>query len=128
MIIALDYDETYTADKDLWDEFISQSVHRGHEVVLATYRHPVHDYNTDFDHLKNMAIKCYFTDGKAKKQFLEDLGVTVNVWIDDRPKTVYEDSAWGVDSPELHAWRKDNELTAKGEPRVHLDAIVNRIP
>lgn len=111
MRLALDFDATYTLDPYFWDRFIKFSKDNGHEVVLATYRHEVHDAHTLLDNLKHF-IPVYFTDGKAKKPFLEALGITVDVWIDDRPLTILEDSAWGVDSPELAAWREANKAVA----------------
>jgi len=107
MRIALDFDATYTLDPRMWEEFISLSVQHGHTIILATYRHEVHDAHPLIDELKKI-IPVYFTDGKAKKPFLEALGIVVDVWIDDRPMTIVEDSAWGQDSPELAAWREAN--------------------
>jgi hypothetical protein len=109
LIIALDFDDTYTANEKLWQAFILLCAYNKNiEVILCTYRHPVEDYDPRFDDLKRLGVQCYFTDGKAKKLFLEERGVSVNIWIDDRPKTVYEDSAWGQASPELAAWREAN--------------------
>jgi len=107
MRIALDFDATYTLDHELWDQFIRMAELRGVQVILATYRHEVHDAHPLIDSLKER-IPVYFTDGKAKKPFLEALGIVVDVWIDDRPMTILEDSAWGQDSPELAAWREAN--------------------
>lgn len=105
MRLALDFDATYTLQPVFWDEFIELAERAGNEVILATYRHEVHDAHPLIDALQ---IPVYFTDGKAKKPFLEALGVVVDVWIDDRPMTIIEDSAWGQDSPELAAWREAN--------------------
>ncbi len=105
MRLALDFDATYTLDPCFWDDFIGTAATYGHEVILATYRHEIHDAHPLIDDLD---IPVYFTDGKAKKPFLEALGITVDVWIDDRPMTIIEDSAWGQDSPELAAWRDAN--------------------
>lgn len=110
MIIALDFDETYTLDPDFWDEFICHSEAGGHKVILATYRHETLDADPLLDHLKDWEIECYFTDGKAKRPFLKDLGIEVDVWIDDNPFSITQDSAWKHDSPELHAWREANKL------------------
>jgi hypothetical protein len=108
LILALDFDDTYTANPELWDSFIILSQMCNTEVVIATYRHEVEDADPALDRIKRLGTRCYFTDGKAKKPFLEALGVNVNIWIDDRPQTVYMDSAWAQNSPELHAWREAN--------------------
>lgn len=109
MLIALDFDETYNKDPVLWDEFISTANALGSKVILATYRHETLDPDPLIDELKKW-IDCYFTDGKAKRPFLEALGIKVDVWIDDNPFSITQDSAWKHDSPELHAWREANIL------------------
>ena len=38
MLIALDYDETYTADPVLWDRFIGDANDHGHTVWIVTAR------------------------------------------------------------------------------------------
>lgn len=40
LLIALDYDKTYTADPVLWETFIAAAKHRGHSVIIATMRYP----------------------------------------------------------------------------------------
>lgn len=106
MIIALDFDKTYNIAPSFWDTFISMSKAGGHEVILATYRHEKYDWDPLMDDLD---IPMYFTDGKAKRPFLEELGINVDIWIDDNPYSIIDDSAWAPNSPELHAWRVENQ-------------------
>lgn len=35
---GLDYDDTFTADPDLWRQFVSDALRRGHAVVCVTGR------------------------------------------------------------------------------------------
>ena len=106
MIIALDFDKTYNIAPSFWDDFINTSRESGFEVILATYRHPTEDWDPLMDDLD---IPMYFTDGKAKRPFLEALGIIVDIWIDDNPHSIIDDSAWAPESPELHAWREANK-------------------
>lgn len=110
MIIALDFDDTYNKDPDTWDIIIDILDKRGHGVLMATYRHEELDYDPLFERLHDKDIRVTFTDGKAKRPFLEALGIKVDVWIDDNPFSITQDSAWTHDSPELHAWREANLL------------------
>lgn len=110
MIIALDFDETYNKDSDFWIDFIVLAENFGHKVIMATYRHETLDPDPLIDELIEGDIECYFTDGKAKRPFLKDLGIEVDIWIDDNPFSITQDSAWKHDSPELHAWREANKL------------------
>ena len=111
--LCLDYDHTYQGDTDLFDDIIFLFFNRGWNVILATYRHPTKDWHPDFDNLEAQGVKCYFTDGHAKKPFLEDLGIKVDIWIDDNPKAILEDSAWPHESPELNAWREEQRKLGK---------------
>jgi len=67
MILSLDYDCTYTRDKILWDSFIKQAKARGHTVLCVTARCEL------------------YGDGVEVK---EDLGICVQVWIEDQPSSV----------------------------------------
>ena len=112
MIIALDFDETYNLDPNLFDDIIGMFQQHGHQVILATYRHPELDYDPLFLRLERQGVKVYCTDGKAKRPFLAELGINPAVWIDDNPFSIIKDSAWKHDSPELHAWRIQKGLIA----------------
>ena len=112
MIIALDFDETYTKDPMLWNYLILGVNHdklKANKIIMATYRHEKLDYDPLFEILRVLGVDCYFTDGKAKKPFLQNLGIEVDIWIDDNPLSIMQDSAWKHDSPELHAWREENK-------------------
>ncbi len=110
MIIAIDFDSTYDTDPDFWDGFIFEALGKGKDVILATYRHEEYDAHPLLDHLRNnVGIQLYFTDGMAKRPFLEHQGVHVNIWIDDNPRSITDNSAWAPDSPELHAWRMEQQ-------------------
>ena len=61
MIIALDYDKTYTADPNLWDAFIKFAVFRGHKVICLTMRYSQEE-------IKIWGInEIHYTSRKAKK-------------------------------------------------------------
>jgi len=109
MKIALDYDGTYNRDKAFWTQFIENAHDREHEIFIVTYRHPELDHHEDFDLLKAwMKVETIFTDGNPKRAFCEELGHKFDIWIDDRPESVSEPSAWGPDDPRLAEWRENN--------------------
>jgi hypothetical protein len=111
MIVALDFDDTYNLDPEFWSSFIDLAENKGHQVILATYRHETLDWDPLMEDL-GKRIQMFFTDGKAKRPFLKDLGLEVDIWIDDNPFSITQDSAWKHDSPELHAWREANKEKA----------------
>lgn len=87
-IIALDYDETYTADKGLWDNFIEDCKNRGHEIYIVTARHGYNYQELLDDGLFSKTDGVYFTGHRAKRSFMYEQGIDVNIWIDDNPNAI----------------------------------------
>lgn len=108
MRIALDFDNTFTLDPNLWYCFIDDVLDRGGSVTIVTVRHPYWDAHPLLDELQKVGIVVIFTDGRAKKDFCAELGLEFDVWIDDRPQTILENSTWKHSSPDLRKWREDN--------------------
>ena len=61
MLIALDYDNTYTLDPTFWDGFIVVSKARGHNVIVATMRSQLEGYAVEYD-LKDKVDDIIFTN------------------------------------------------------------------
>lgn len=91
MNISVDFDDTYTRDPILWDEFINRALERGHQVYCVTAREP-NKINKEevYKSIGRLIGKnnCYFTDAMAKAKFMYDQGIDINVWIDDLPSNV----------------------------------------
>lgn len=88
MLIALDYDDTFTADPFLWLDFIGSAKKRGYRVMIVTSR----QFSTEAkeqirEAVGNVAI--VFTGGAAKRWYCENHGVDVpDIWIDDDPGSI----------------------------------------
>ena len=80
MLIALDYDKTYTADPELWDRFISDAQSRGHEVKILTMRYPS-------EPVEGLNIDVVYTGRKAKYG-----AIPANIYIDDTPQFLFQDA------------------------------------
>jgi hypothetical protein len=80
MLIALDYDKTYTADQALWDVFIQSAQDRGHTVKIVTMRSPD-------EAIFDAPVEVVYTSRKAKSTVVD-----AEIWIDDSPQWVYQDS------------------------------------
>lgn len=87
MLIAIDYDGTYTAYPELWDNFIRLARSRMHVVMIVTMR-------ADFEPVRLGATvdRVIYTDRKAKLPFLKRLNLTPQIWVDDRPDFILEDA------------------------------------
>lgn len=84
MLIALDYDKTYTADPELWDLLVQSAIGRGHEVVCVTMRFPHEEIA--------MPCEVLYTSRAAKAPFMAALGRVPAIWIDDSPHWIYQSS------------------------------------
>ena len=80
MIIALDYDKTYTADPTLWNGFIFAAKARKHDVKIVTLRTPNESIQVD-------GVEVIYTSRQAKMKH-----IAADIWIDDNPAWVYQDS------------------------------------
>jgi len=83
MLIALDYDETYTRDPELWQSFISLAHKMNHIVICTTMRYE-HE-SIDMCPSLLSRVKTIFTGRKAKREFLQSIGYIIDIWIDDKP-------------------------------------------
>ena len=84
MKIALDYDETFTADKELWTAFVRAARARGHSVTFVTFRFENLDrYGGNSDIMGDAAmlgIDVVFSGGRQKSHCFE-----ADIWVDDKP-------------------------------------------
>jgi len=88
MNIALDFDDTYTRDPVMWDDFIDTTKQRGHDIRIVTFRKknmsdPALDYLAQ-------KIPVIFTEYTQKRTFCNRLGWLVVVWIDDSPEFIVD--------------------------------------
>ena len=84
MNIALDFDDTYTRDPELWDQFISIARSRGHDIRVVTFRKSTMRDSA----LDNIGIPVIYTEFTQKRKFTNKLGWIVDVWIDDSPEFI----------------------------------------
>jgi hypothetical protein len=80
MLLALDYDNTYTQDPVLWDGFILAARSRGHAVKIVTMRYPSEPVEVP-------GVDVVYTSRQAKKHFM-----AADVWIDDTPAFIFQDA------------------------------------
>lgn len=85
MKIALDWDGTFTADKDLWKAFVTEAMYRGHEVAIVTARSEDRlGSNKELeDTAAHLFVPVVYTNGVQKQDVYG-----ADIWIDDRPDTV----------------------------------------
>lgn len=86
LTFGLDYDDTFTADPDLWRQFISTAQARGHQVVCVTARRTPPDFGREPRLPDSVPVVCA---GQAYKQHAAaKAGHHINIWIDDMPELI----------------------------------------
>jgi hypothetical protein len=91
MVIALDYDDTYTRDPEFWNMIIDLAQSRGHEVICVTMRYEKEGSQVIRD-LHQRVDQIIFTERQAKYEFVTKMGIMPSVWIDDSPWFILMDA------------------------------------
>ncbi|BDR25888.1 hypothetical protein RVBP17_0690 [Pseudomonas phage sp. 30-3] len=85
--IGVDYDDTISQDDNGWLSVLLALEHIGYRVVIVTYRNPT-CYPEDLQFLIDKGYKVYFTSQHAKRTYMENLGIDIDIWIDDSPESI----------------------------------------
>lgn len=87
MIIAIDFDQTFTSEPNMWAGIIELMNDYGHRVICVTCR-PEWD-TAGMDQIEKIigSDNIFFTDNMPKIEFMEER-CHVDIWIDDTPATV----------------------------------------
>jgi len=93
--LALDFDDTYTRDPEMWNEFIDLMHRNGHNVYCVTMRTQA-EGRTVKEVLGKRVDGIFFTARKAKRPYMFALGIRIDVWVDDEPGWILQDAADAV--------------------------------
>jgi hypothetical protein len=89
VIVAIDYDSTWTADPGLWETFAGMMRDRGHTLVLVTNRMDTALNRNEVIPKVGPHVKwVMFAGPTPKRDFAVSQGVHPQIWIDDNPQTV----------------------------------------
>ena len=89
MLIAIDFDQTLTADARLWREFCHIADQLGHRVICVTARRETEDNIDTIDDwmmVHGVRLPVYFSSLGSKIEYVARLGLKVDIWIDDDPR------------------------------------------
>ena len=97
VIIAIDYDETYTADTEFWLDVIKLGKSRGHKFICVTAR----THKDGMCDLLKSQCEIFCTNGLPKIQALYDMGQRLpQVWIEDMSHLLFAEGQ--VELPECY--------------------------
>ncbi len=83
-IIAIDWDNTFTAQPEFYSSLIHAYLQAGFEPIICTLRGQDHDdINDIYKTLATNKIRVFPTDGQLKRHYMQQKGISVNLWIDD---------------------------------------------
>lgn len=89
--IALDWDDTFTADPDGFKAIIRCFQSLGHTVTIVTLRDD-QDRDERMDELKDKYdVDVIFCAGQSKERVVRELGLHMNIWLDDNPRFITND-------------------------------------
>jgi hypothetical protein len=91
MLIAIDFDGTITEDIQCFYELKKTFEFYHHEIIIVTMRY-LEEEEYFLNRFKQEGIKVIYTGRKAKLDFLSNMNIFPDIWIDDNPKWIYEDS------------------------------------
>jgi hypothetical protein len=96
MDLALDWDDTFTADPAFFRSLITLARAFGHRPVIVTARWDRRMYSDPSRHwgdevrneIGNLDVPIVFAGEKWKREAAREAGFNCRVWIDDRPEAV----------------------------------------
>ncbi len=88
MLIAIDYDATWTQDPSFWRKFCRQATVAGHRVIMVTNRQGDSADVRELRVLRSCVCEIIFAQNGPKRRAARARGYRPHVWIDDNPKTV----------------------------------------
>ena len=88
--LAIDYDNTYTADPVLWQTIITDAIARGHQVVCVSARRATAANRRELETALPAGVRVLLSGGSPKAEFAKANGVTVDIWIDDKPEAIHQ--------------------------------------
>ena len=109
--IAIDYDETITKDTYAWSQIMQLMHNLGMKVYVVTYRNDRESFGLEYLMASDFIEKVVFTARNGKKAFCENLGIFIDIWVDDNPISITH-TLLGVDRNMNFMFCPDNMKTA----------------
>jgi hypothetical protein len=73
----------------MWQQFITLAHKCNHTVICVTLRY---DYeNEDMCKVLQDRLRVIYTGRQAKREFVKNLGIWIDVWVDDTPDFIVGD-------------------------------------
>lgn len=90
LTIAIDFDDTFTADPKLWTEVIQKIQERGHRIICVSARRDVLEHRQALQAVLPEKVPILLSYDVPKREFALKHGYDVDIWIEDTPEAVYQ--------------------------------------
>lgn len=88
--LAIDFDETYSADPEFFREIVELAKRHGHAPCIVSCRRNTVENHRIISEVVGGDLFIVLTDLNPKRQYMESLGYPVTWWLDDFPESVKE--------------------------------------
>ena len=85
--ISIDWDDTYTADPQLFSSMVADIKLSGHRVGVVTRRYDTQENRSEIESAESWDF-VVFAGSLNKRAAAESNGIAVDIWIDDKPATI----------------------------------------
>ena len=86
--ISIDWDDTYTADPETFAGIVEDLREAGHQVGVITRRYDTIENRIEISKAEAEFDFMLFAGAASKQEAAEAAGITVDIWIDDKPQTI----------------------------------------
>lgn len=86
--VAIDFDETFTADVEAWTEVIQSLQKYGHRVVCISARRNELSHQQELRKALPAGVDILLSYGTPKRLYAKSQGVLPDIWIDDMPEAI----------------------------------------
>lgn len=88
LTIAIDFDDTFTADVEFWTEWIYLARKYQHTVICVSARRDVIEHRQELRDSLPAGIPVLLSYDQPKHDYAKAQGYDVDIWIDDCPEAV----------------------------------------
>ena len=94
MIISIDFDDTFTRSPQAFTEVIQTLRDYGYFIICTSSRVDNRRNRLQLKEALPHDIDIFLTGGQAKRDFLEQKGYLVDIWVDDLPQDIVHKKIW----------------------------------
>lgn len=88
LTIAIDFDDTFTADVEMWSHVIAEFQRFGHSVVCVSARRNELGHRQELTQALPEGVSVLLSYDAPKRLYAKSQGVDVDIWIDDMPEAI----------------------------------------